>query len=258
MSDGQVHLSVKNGIAAIVIDRPEARNAMTWAMYDQLAAICERIRHDSTVRVATLRGEGGEAFVAGTDIEQFREFSGGSDGIAYEKKIDERIRLIEQLPIPTIAIVDGWAIGGGLVITAACDFRIASPKSEFGVPIARTLGNCLSMPNLARLVDAFGPGRAKRMLLLAETVGAAEALSCGFVTEIVESGQLENKAAEMCARLMKHAPVTMRVSKEGLRRLSNEGLPPGEDLVRACYASQDFRIGVEAFLNKTKPAWTGN
>lgn len=258
MSEGQVHLSIRDGIASIVIDRPEARNAMTWAMYDQLAAICEQISRDSAVKVATIRGEGGEAFVAGTDIEQFKEFSGGSDGIAYEKKIDERIRLIERLPMPTIAIVDGWAIGGGLVITAACDFRIATPKSAFGVPIARTLGNCLSMPNLARLVEAFGTSRTKRMLLLAETISAEEAKSCGFVTEIVESDQLENKAAEMCSRLMKHAPVTMRVSKEGLRRLSSEGLPQGEDLVRACYASQDFRIGVEAFVNKTKPAWTGS
>ncbi len=257
MSDGQVHLSIQDGIAAIVIDRPEARNAMTWAMYDQLASICEQISRDPAVRVATLRGEGGEAFVAGTDIEQFREFSGGSDGIAYERKIDERIRLIEQLPMPTIAIIDGWAIGGGLAISAACDFRIASPKSAFGVPIARTLGNCLSMANLARVVDGFGSSRAKRMLLLAETIGASEALSCGFVTEIAESDQLGNKAADMCARLMKHAPVTMRISKEGIRRVVSEALPQGEDLVRACYASRDFKIGVEAFLNKNKPAWTG-
>src|SRR5690606_25968437 len=99
MSDGQVHLSIQDGIAAIVIDRPEARNAMTWAMYDQLASICEQISRDPAVKVVTIRGEGGEAFVAGTDIEQFREFSGGDDGIAYERKIDERIRLIEQLPM---------------------------------------------------------------------------------------------------------------------------------------------------------------
>ncbi len=257
MSEGQVHLSIRDGIASIVIDRPEARNAMTWFMYDRLAVIGEHIANDPAVKVATIRGEGGEAFVAGTDIEQFKEFSGGDDGIAYEKKIDERIRLIEQLPIPVIAIVDGWAIGGGLAISAACDFRIASPKSSFGVPIARTLGNCLSMGNLTRIVEAFGASRAKRMLLLAETISAEEARSCGFVTEIAESDQLDSKAAEMCARLMKHAPVTMRVSKEGIRRVVSEGLPPGEDLIAECYASRDFKIGVEAFLNKTKPQWTG-
>lgn len=258
MSEGKIHLSIENGIAAIVIDRPEARNAMTWAMYDELATICEQISKDPSVRVATIRGAGGEAFVAGTDIEQFRSFSSGEDGIAYEEKIDERIGQIERLPLPVIALVDGWAIGGGLAITAACDFRIATPKSAFGVPIARTLGNCLSISNLARVVAAFGVARVKRMLLLAETIGAEEAKSCGFVTEIVEAEQLDEKAAEICARLMKHAPVTMRVSKEGIRRVISEGLPQGEDLIRACYGSKDFKIGVDAFLNKTKPAWTGS
>jgi enoyl-CoA hydratase len=257
MSEGTVHLSLQNGIATIVIDRPDAHNAMTWAMYDELASICERIARDAEVKVATIRGAG-DAFVAGTDIRQFQTFSGGDDGIAYERKIDERIGLIERLPMPTIAIIDGWAIGGGLAISAACDFRIASPRSSFGVPIARTLGNCLSMANLARVVAAFGAGRAKRMLLLAETIGAAEALSCGFLTEVVESDQLEKKVAEMCARLVKHAPVTMRASKEGIRRVTGEGLPDGEDLIRECYGSQDFRAGVEAFINKTKPAWTGS
>ncbi|MGN6701972.1 MAG: enoyl-CoA hydratase-related protein, partial [Burkholderiaceae bacterium] len=174
MSNGQVHLSVDGGIASVVIDRPEARNAMTWAMYEQLAAICERLAPDPTIRVATFRGAGGEAFVAGTDIEQFRDFGGGEDGIAYERRIDAYIGGIERLPMPTVAIVEGWAIGGGLAITAACDFRIATPQSSFGVPIARTLGNCLSINNAARVVAGFGEGRAKRMLLLAETIGAEE------------------------------------------------------------------------------------
>jgi enoyl-CoA hydratase len=257
MSEGRVRLSVQEGIASILIDRPEARNAMTWNMYDELAAICDQIGKNAAVRVATIRGAGGEAFVAGTDIEQFRTFVSGEDGIAYEQKIDERIGQIERLPIPTIAVIDGWTMGGGLAISAACDFRIATPKSSFGVPIARTLGNCLSVSNLARIVAAFGVGRAKRMLLLADTIGAEEAKSCGFITEIAETDQLDAAATAMCARLMKHAPVTMRASKEGIRRVISEGLPQGEDLIRACYGSKDFKMGVEAFLNKAKPAWTG-
>lgn len=258
MSEGRVHLSVHQGVASILIDRPQARNAMTWAMYDELAAICDQIAKDPDVRVATVRGAGGEAFVAGTDIEQFRAFSGGDDGLAYERKIDERIGQIERLPIPTIAVIDGWALGGGLAISVACDFRITTPKASFGVPIARTLGNCLSVANLARIVAAFGVARAKRMLLLADTIGAEEARTCGFVTEIVETDQLDAAVAALCARLMKHAPVTMRVSKEGIRRVVSEGLPPGEDLIHACYGSKDFKIGVEAFLNKAKSAWTGS
>jgi len=257
MNSGRVHLSVSDGIAAILIDRPEARNAMTWAMYDELARICEQIAADPAIRVATFRGTGGEAFVAGTDIEQFRDFGGGDDGIAYEKTIDQRIGQIESLPMPTVAIIDGWAIGGGLAISAACDFRVAAPNAQFGVPIARTLGNCLSIANTARVVAAFGVGRAKRMLLLAETIGAEEAQACGFVTQIAAADQLDATAAALCARLAKHAPVTMRASKEAIRRVIGEGLPPGDDLVRLCYGSADFKIGVDAFLEKKRPAWTG-
>jgi enoyl-CoA hydratase/carnithine racemase len=257
MSSGQVHLSIDGGVASILIDRPEARNAMTWAMYDQLAEICERVAADRDVRVATIRGAGGQAFVAGTDIEQFSAFQSGEDGIAYEKVIDMRVGQVERLPVPTIAIVDGWAIGGGLAISAACDFRLASPQASFGVPIARTLGNCLSMANLTRVVAAFGVPRAKKMLLLGETIGADEALACGFVTAIATPGELEAKAAELCKRLLNNAPVTMRVSKEGIRRVVNDSHPLGEDLIRECYGSRDFKIGVNAFLEKKRPAWTG-
>jgi enoyl-CoA hydratase/carnithine racemase len=255
--NGKVHLTIGAGIAAILIDRPQARNAMTWAMYEELGTILSRIAADPTVRVATIRGAGGEAFVAGTDIEQFAHFKGADDGVAYEKAIDERVGQIERLPMPTIAIVEGWAIGGGLAISAACDFRIATPGASFGVPIARTLGNCLSMANTARVVAAFGVPRAKRMLLLAETIGAGEAQACGFVSAIAEPDALEAEAARMCKRLAGHAPVTMRVSKEAIRRLTNAGLPDGEDLIRAAYGSTDFQVGVAAFLGKQRPEWTG-
>jgi len=258
MSSGRVHLAINEGIASILIDRPEARNAMTWSMYDELARICTEIGNDPAVRVATFRGAGGEAFVAGTDIEQFRTFGGGEDGIEYEKTIDERIGQIERLPMPTVALVDGWAIGGGLAITAACDFRIATPKASFGIPIARTLGNCLSIANTARVLAAFGIGRTKRMLILGETIDADEAKACGFVTEIAAADELDARANALCERLLKNAPVTMRVSKEGIRRVVNEGLPQGDDLIRACYGSRDFKIGVEAFLEKKRPVWTGS
>jgi enoyl-CoA hydratase len=254
---GKVHLTIEDGVAAILIDRPQARNAMTWAMYEELGAICTRIAADPSIRVATIRGAGGEAFVAGTDIEQFSTFTGGDDGVAYEQAIDERVGQIESLPMPTIAIVEGWAIGGGLAISAACDFRIATPSAAFGVPIARTLGNCLSMKNTARLVAAVGVPTAKRLLLLAETISAAEAQASGFVTTVADPDVLEAEVSRICRRLAGHAPVTMRVSKEAIRRLTNAGLPDGEDLIRAAYGSADFKIGVNAFLDKQRPQWTG-
>lgn len=258
MNSGQVHLSINGGIAAMLIDRPAARNAMTWNMYEQLAEICQRISSDSSVRVATIRGVGGDAFVAGTDIEQFLSFQSGEDGIEYETKIDAMIESIERLPMPTVAIVEGWAIGGGLAMSAACDFRIATPNASFGVPIARTLGNCLSMANYARVVASFGAPRARRMLLLADSVGAQEALDCGFLNEIAEAAELEAKAAALCDKLAKNAPITMRASKEAIRRIVAAGLPNGDDLVRMCYGSHDFKTGVEAFMDKRKPIWTGN
>jgi enoyl-CoA hydratase/carnithine racemase len=258
MSNGRVHLSVKDGVASILIDRPEARNAMTWAMYQELGRICDDLTRRDDVRVTTFRGAGGEAFVAGTDIEQFKAFDGGADGIAYELAIDERIGQIERLPMPTVAIVDGWAIGGGLAISAACDFRVATPSASFGVPIARTLGNCLSMANTARVVAAFGVARAKRMLLLADLLSAQEALECGFVTEIAEADAIDAAANQLCAKLERLAPVTQRVSKEAIRRVVAETVPQGDDLVSTCYGSADFKIGVTAFLDKQRPVWTGS
>ena len=164
---------------------------------------------------------------------------------------------VETLPMPTLAVIEGFAIGGGLAIAAACDLRIATPGSRFGVPIARTLGNCLSITNYARLVAALGASRAKRMLLLGENLSAEEALAAGFLMDIVEAGDLDRRVAELCSRLAQHAPITMRVSKEAIGRLLHAGLPEGDDLVRACYGSEDFRLGVEAFADKREPRWTG-
>lgn len=254
---GEVHYTVEDGVGSVVFDRPAARNAMTWAMYDALGEICGRIVADKDLRVVTFRGAGGEAFVAGTDIEQFRNFSTGEDGLAYETIIDTRIGQLESLPVPTIAVVEGFAIGGGLAIAAACDFRIATPSARFGIPIARTLGNCLSMANNARVLAHFGPGRAKRMLMLAELLTAQEARDCGFLAEIAEAADLDARLGVLVSKLSANAPVTMRVEKQGLNRIIHAGLPDGDDLVAECYGSRDFKIGVEAFLTKQKPVWTG-
>ncbi|MFN4003768.1 MAG: enoyl-CoA hydratase/isomerase family protein [Hylemonella sp.] len=258
---GQVHLHTEAGVAAVVFDRPQARNAMTWAMYEQLMAICQRLREDSTVRVVTFRGAGGQAFVAGTDIAHFQQFrsdsEGGEDGVAYERRIDACIDLLARLPQPTLAVIDGWCVGGGLAIATACDFRLASPAARFGVPIARTLGNALSMANLARLSAAWGTQRVRRMLLLAELLGADEALACGYLQAVVAADRLEAAAQELAAQLAALAPLTQRVSKEGLRRLGVHQLPPGDDLIRAVYGSADFREGVAAFVDKRAPLWKG-
>src|SRR5262245_13229370 len=257
MSDGEVCYARDGSVVTVTFDRPAARNAMTWRMYEQLAEACGRIQREEGLRVAVFRGAGGKSFIAGTDIAQFQAFRGGEDGIAYEARMEGYLAAIEALPVPTLAVIEGFAIGGGLAIAAACDLRIATPGARFGVPIARTLGNCLSMANYARLVAALGAARTKRVLLLAENLTAEEALAGGFLSEIVESQDLDRRVGELTDRLAHHAPITMRVSKEAIRRLLHAGLPDGDDLVRACYGSDDFRTGVTAFVEKRDPQWTG-
>ena len=256
-NEGVVHLQVEGPVASVTFDRPEARNAMTWAMYQQLRAHCEKLREDKSVRVVRFQGAGGEAFVAGTDIAQFQDFQGGKDGVEYEHRIDGTMQLLAALPMPTVAVVQGWCIGGGLAIATTCDFRIATPASKFGVPIARTLGNCLSMANVAGLVAAFGRPRVQRLLLLADLIGAEEAQACGYVLEIAAPEAIEAAAQKLCTKLAGLAPITQEVSKEALARLLRHGLPDAEDLIRRTYGSEDFREGVQAFVGKRPPVWKG-
>jgi enoyl-CoA hydratase len=255
--DGEVR-SVRHGdVVHVTFDRPAARNAMTWRMYEQLGELCEKLRGDPSVRAVVFRGAGGKSFIAGTDIAQFREFRSGEDGVAYEQKMERYLSGIEALPMPTLCVIEGFAIGGGLAITACCDLRIATPGSRFGVPIARTLGNCLSIANYARLVAALGMARAKKVLLLAENIGAEEALAGGFLVEIVQPMDVDKRVAELTDRLVHHAPITMRVTKEAMRRLLHAGFLDGDDLVRQAFGSEDFRAGVAAFVEKKTPQWKG-
>ncbi len=257
MSDGEVRLVRDGAVATLWFDRPQARNAMTWAMYEGLAAACAELQTDTSVRVAVLRGVGGKAFIAGTDIAQFLEFTTPGQGVDYETKMEAYLSALEALPMPTLCVVEGWAIGGGLAIAACCDLRIATAGSKFGVPIARTLGNCLSVANYARIVAHLGVSRAKRMLLMAENVPAEDALAAGFVMDVLAPEALDARVKEICERLQGNAPVTMRVTKEAIRRLMQAGIADGEDLVRACYGSDDFHTGVKAFVDKRTPEWRG-
>ena len=151
----------------------------------------------------------------------------------------------------------GACTGGGAAIAAACDLRIAATNARFGFPIARTLANCLSMSNLARLSALIGPARVIEMIFTARLFSAAEAMSAGLVTEVLpDQSALQARALELATLLAGHAPLTMRATKEALRRL-RDNLPPDEDLIRLCYTSRDFREGMDAFLTKRPPVWEG-
>ncbi|ACB95831.1 enoyl-CoA hydratase/isomerase family protein [Beijerinckia indica] len=253
---GRVTLNVEGAIAYIVFDHQSARNAMTWAMYDDLATACAAIDADPSIRVAVLRGAGGKAFVAGTDIAQFQTFT-GDDGVAYEAKVDRFIATLENLRVPTIAVVEGYAVGGGLAIANACDIRLSATGARFGVPIARTLGNCLSAANVRRLVAALGISWVKRMLLLAEMPTAEQLAAIGYLETVATPEQLDGEVTRLCNRLLEHAPLTIKASRETLRRLVQASDPDISDLIHACYGSEDFHRAVAAFGSKNKTDWQG-
>jgi enoyl-CoA hydratase/carnithine racemase len=252
-------LTARDGaVLTLTFNRPAARNALTWSMYDRLSQVCEEVDADESIRVLVLRGAGGRAFVAGTDISQFPAFSGAADGLAYERDGDRRIGRLEAVRKPVIAQIQGVAAGAGLRIAAACDLRIATPDARFGAPIARTLGNCLSARAYARLVDLLGPSQVMALLATARLLGAEEARTAGFVHEIVAPEAIEARVRDLAREVAGHAPITIRVTKEAIRRiLAARPIPDMEDLIAETYDSADFREGARAFLDKRTPEWRG-
>jgi len=250
---GSVRLTIDGRVATIMFDRPGMRNALTLAMYDELSAACGRIASTPGLRATVFRGADG-AFVAGTDIGEFRDFKTGEDGVRYEARLEKGVGEVEALPVPTLAVIDGPATGGGLMIATACDLRVASSRARFGVPVARTLGNCLSRANLMRLERAFGQGRTHRMLLLADLLDANEALAAGFLLAMAEPDSLEISVAEILGKLLANAPLTLAATRALMRSASERE----ENIIARVYGSRDFKEGVEAFLAKRAPVWAGD
>lgn len=257
----EVLFSSEPPLAVLTFNRPEARNALTWEMYQGLLDACDAVESRSDLRVLIVRGAGGKAFAAGTDISQFTGFRSAEDGIEYERRLDAAIDRLERVTKATIAQVQGVATGGGCAIALACDLRVCSPDARFGVPIAKTLGNCLSIANSARLMDLLGPARFKDLMITARLMDVQEASSIGLVARVAETHRIDEVTRELATTIAGHAPVTIAVTKEMVRRIQEHRRPAAEtahDLIGRCYASADFREGVEAFLAKRTPRWTGS
>ena len=259
MSEDDLLYEVKDGIGRVTFNRPQARNAMTFAMYDRLTQICEEAGADRSMRALILTGAGEKAFASGTDISQFRAFDTEADAIGYEERIDRVLGAIEHCPLPIIAAIAGACTGGGAGIAAACDLRVAAKGARFGFPVARTLGNCLSMSNSVRLTALVGQAAVKEMVFTARLLGTEEALKVGFINEMVEDrAALDARADELAHLVAGHAPLTLRATKEALLRIRERMRPEtGQDLILMCYMSQDFREGMDAFLTKRSPNWRG-
>jgi enoyl-CoA hydratase len=258
-AEEQVRYEVRNGVAYVTMHRPEARNALTFAMYERIEQLCAEVDRDEAVRVMVLRGSGGH-FAAGTDISQFQAFSSGQQAIAYERQQDCVMAAIEAVDKPTIAAIEGVAAGGGALMAVSCDLRIMAKSSRIGVPVARTLGNCLSIRNAQRLVNLIGPANTKRLIFSAWLVPAEEAVGWGLANEAIEDAAFAEHVQQTAERMAQHAPITLRVTKEQARRLAAMGQAAedaADDLIVETYTSHDFHEGVEAFLAKRPPHWEG-
>lgn len=257
---GRVEYEKRDGVAWVGFNRPASRNAMTWEMYDALAMICTEVDADDTVHAVVFHGCGGEAFVAGTDIKQFVDFDAPEDGVRYERRIDTILSALEGVAKPTIALIEGFCVGGGAAIALACDFRYATPDLKFGVPIAKTLGNCLSVTNVSRFMDIVGIPLTKEILMTARLIEAPQAEAIGLVNGVYEAEAIEAEVADKAAAFERRAPLTVKAAKQLIKRVQEHRRMPADasdDWVRTCYTSRDFKAAVDKFVNKTPFEWTG-
>ena len=247
-------LKIDGMIAWVTFNNPAARNALTWPMYEDLKKICDSLAINPNIRVVIFRGAGDKAFVSGSDIQQFVDLKKDE---AYEVAVDHIFTSLQQLPMPTIAMIEGLAVGSGLLMATACDFRISTKDARFGIPVAKTLGNCLSPSNLSWLAAHLGIPLVKKMLLTAELIKAPELLASGFLYQTAEAEELQESVNALAEKLAALAPITQKASKLTLARLLQSNLPDCTDLMRETYNSKDFKEGVNAFLEGRPPQWVG-
>ena len=254
--DDDLLFEVRDDIGYVTFNRPRTRNAMTFAMYERVAEICRTA--GDVARVLVFSGAGDRAFAAGTDISQFLDLSSETGGLVYEARVNAVMQAIEDCAVPTIAAMHGAVTGGGATIAACCDLRIGAPSMRLGVPIARTLGNCLSIENYARFAAIIGLSRTKELLFTARLIEADEALRIGWVSELIDEDALLTRADELAKQIAGFAPLTLRATKLALFRIRDgQGLGSDDDLIASCYGSADFAEGIAAFLEKRPANWTG-
>lgn len=248
-----------DGITQVIFNRPEVRNALTFEMYDKVYDLCTEANTNREIKAIIFAGTGSSAFASGTDIGLLQNLRNGKDGIDYEERIERVVGAVERCRVPTIAAIAGACTGGGAALATACDLRIGAKNMKFGYPMAKTLGNCLSLANSARLIFLIGPGRFKELLLTARLMGAEEGFAGGLISEIVdEPKEVLSRARALAALIIQHAPLTIWAAKEAVLRIyAKLQSVDFSDVIEKSYGSNDFQLGVHSFIKKEMPKWTG-
>lgn len=258
MSNDDLLTHRDGAVLTVTLNRPEKFNALTFSMYRRLHEVVTTLPADGSVRAMIITGAGEKAFAAGTDISEFRAFSSPKDGLDYESRVDTILTAIEACPVPLIAAISGACTGGGAAIAACCDIRLGTKDMRFGFPIARTLGNCLSTGSISKMSSLLGPSRVIDLIFTARLMEADECLRVGLVNEIhADHAAVLARARALATDIAGLAPITLRTTKEALRRIRLGGHVDDKDLVAMAYGSEDFREGLDAFLTKRKPQWKG-
>ena len=252
---------VKDGVGYITFNNPEKHNAVSIEMWDSLEQILDGFRSSKDIRVIVLNGAGGKAFVSGADISKFdKERSSKEAVLSYNKRTQKVYENLETFPKPTIAMIDGYCIGGGLNLAVCCDIRICSEKSKFAMPAAKlSLGYPFS--SIKRLFDVMGPGMAKHFMFTAEKISASEALACGLVQKLVSEDSIDSYVKDYALNIANNAPLTIKAMKQiGIEISKNSDerdLLLCEKLASACFDSEDYKEGRKAFMEKRKPNFQG-
>ncbi|MDC6453553.1 enoyl-CoA hydratase [Alphaproteobacteria bacterium] len=252
---------VKDGVGYITFNNPEKHNAVSIEMWDALEQILDRFRSSQDIRVIVLSGAGGKAFVSGADISKFdKERSSKEAVLSYNKRTQKVYENLETFPKPTIAMIDGYCIGGGLNLAVCCDIRICSEKSKFAMPAAKlSLGYPFS--SIKRLFDVMGPGMAKHFMFTAEKISASEALASGLVQKLVSEDSIDSYVKDYALNIANNAPLTIKAMKQiGIEISKNSDerdLLLCEKLASACFDSEDYKEGRKAFMEKRKPNFQG-
>jgi enoyl-CoA hydratase len=259
--DPQIAVTRNGDIATVTLDNPGKLNALTVVMWQQLAGVMEALSADGTVRCVVLRGAGSEAFAAGADIAEFAAARDNAEqGLRYHREyVHGALKAVGECRHPTVAMIHGPCVGGGLEIACACDVRIAGRSGRFGVPINR-LGFAIAYDELAAVLPLTGRAVALEILVEGRVWDAQEALGKGLVSRVVEDARLEDEAYAGARRIADGAPLVNRWHKRFIRRLTPQPAALAEPEIAenfAYFATEDYRIGMDAFAKKQKPRFKG-